>query len=53
MNRSLMLENEKLCKQLAEARAQRDWLIKECERIDVKVNVRIGAPITETYILSI
>lgn len=32
-----------------EARAQREWLIKECGRIGVTVNVRIGAPITEAY----
>lgn len=34
---------------LAEARAQRDWLIKECARIGVTVNVIIGAPLTEAY----
>ena len=32
-----------------EARAQRDWLIKECARIGVTVNVAIGAPNTEAY----
>jgi len=35
-----------------EARGQRERLIKECERIGVKVCVNIGAPLTEAYILS-
>ncbi len=34
-----------------EARAQREHLIKECGRIGVTVNVAIGAPITEAYVL--
>lgn len=41
-----------LAKEIAfkdEARKQRDWLIKECERIGVLVNVAIGAPIEEAY----
>ncbi len=34
-----------------EARAQREHLIKECARIGVTVNVAIGAPVTEAYVL--
>lgn len=34
---------------LREARAQREWLIKECARVGVTVNVQIGAPLTEAY----
>lgn len=35
--------------EIDEAREQRDWLIKECGRVGVTVNVKIGAPITEAY----
>lgn len=44
---------EEATKERDEARAQRDWLIKECERIGVTVSVQIGAPITEAYRLSL
>src|SRR5436190_17340567 len=37
------------CQLRDEAIAQREWLIKECGRIGVTVNVRIGAHITEAY----
>ncbi len=65
INASITAERERCCEiwrigkaELAaeqelrdEARAQRDHLIKECGRIGVTVNVAIGAPITEAYVL--
>lgn len=46
---NLQSANYELRRELDEARSQRDWLIKECERIGVTVNVLVGQPLERCY----